>query len=40
LTDDPVYAERAAAVAASVRTETGAVTASHLLTGLLERSHA
>jgi len=40
LIEDPGYAARGAAIAASVRTETGAVTASHLLTGLLERSHA
>ena len=40
LIEDPSYAARAATIAASVRSETGAVTASHLLTGLLERSHA
>jgi len=40
LLGDPGYAERAAAIATRVRAETGALTASHLLTGLLERSNA
>ncbi|HKT58637.1 MAG TPA: glycosyltransferase [Gemmatimonadales bacterium] len=40
LLEQPIYAERAAAIATRVRAETGAVTASHLLTGLLERSNA
>ena len=40
LLGDPGYAERAAAIATRVRAETVALTASHLLTGLLERSNA
>jgi rhamnosyltransferase subunit B len=39
LIEDPMYAKRAAAIATRVRAETGAVTASHLLTGVLERSN-
>jgi rhamnosyltransferase subunit B len=40
LSEEPGYAARAAAIAARVRAETGAVTASHLLVGMLERSNA
>jgi len=40
LIEDPAYTERAGAIAMRVRAETGAITASHLLTGLLERSNA
>jgi UDP:flavonoid glycosyltransferase YjiC (YdhE family) len=40
LLEDERYAARAADTGARVRAETGAVTASHLLTGLLERSNA
>jgi rhamnosyltransferase subunit B len=40
LLDDGRYAERAAETGSHVRAETGAATASHLLTGLLERTHA
>ena len=39
LIDDPMYAKRSASIATRVRAETGAVTASHLLTGVLERSN-
>jgi len=40
LLDDARYAERAAEMGTRVRAETGATTASHLLTGLLERTNA
>jgi hypothetical protein len=40
LMEDPSYAERAAEIGSRVRAETGAVTASRLLTGLLERTNA
>ena len=40
LSEEPSYAERAAAIATQVRAESGALTASHLLAGLLERSNA
>jgi len=40
LIEDPMYAKRAAEIALRVRAETGAVTASHLLIGVLERSNA
>jgi UDP:flavonoid glycosyltransferase YjiC (YdhE family) len=38
LLEDARYADRAAEIGSRVRAETGAVTASHLLTGLLERT--
>jgi UDP:flavonoid glycosyltransferase YjiC (YdhE family) len=40
LLDDARYVERAAEIGSRVRAETGAVTASHLLTSLLERTNA
>jgi rhamnosyltransferase subunit B len=40
LLDDKSLADRAAVIGSQVRAETGAVTASHLLTGLLERTNA
>jgi UDP:flavonoid glycosyltransferase YjiC (YdhE family) len=40
LLEDARYAERAAEIGSRVRAETGAVTASYLLTGLLERTNA
>jgi rhamnosyltransferase subunit B len=40
LLEDARYAERAAELGSRVRTEAGAVTASHVLTGLLERTNA
>jgi UDP:flavonoid glycosyltransferase YjiC (YdhE family) len=40
LLDDERYAERAAGIGSRVRAEAGAATASHLLTSLLERTHA
>jgi hypothetical protein len=38
LLEDARYAERAAGIGSRVRIETGAATASHLVTCLLERS--
>jgi rhamnosyltransferase subunit B len=40
LLGDASYADRAAVIGTQVRAETGALTASHLLTGLLERTTA
>jgi UDP:flavonoid glycosyltransferase YjiC (YdhE family) len=40
LLEDDRYAARAAETGSRVRAETGAATASHLLTGLLERTNA
>jgi UDP:flavonoid glycosyltransferase YjiC (YdhE family) len=39
LLEDTGYADRAAEIGSRVRAETGALTASHLLTGLLERTN-
>jgi UDP:flavonoid glycosyltransferase YjiC (YdhE family) len=39
LLEDAGYADRAAEIGSRVRAETGALTASHLLTGLLERTN-
>ena len=39
LLEDARYADRAAEIGSRVRAETGAATASHLLTGLLERTN-
>jgi rhamnosyltransferase subunit B len=40
LLEDQRYAERAAETGSRLRAESGAATVSHLLTGLLERTHA